>query len=401
MNKNLKGLTLIEIMLWVLITAIVLISWFEAYTKIWIWKIRLIENTNMQKDSFYFSEKLFQLVKEWGTVDYEEYFNRKVVWTTYWSGHYNESTWFWNFWRYSTFNNNNNVGTWNYGAWFYLCRSWVWIWNKLSDTWCYDNWLNSTWIDYSLWIPQRYGQYSFQYLDYNSNYDNDTAQCPWARPLWDENCDWNAVWDDDDEYLWEWPIVFNWGEDVKELYLLSWNKTERTLIRWNILEDSFKPSGVNCTITWWVVPTWDGCRWTIEFLKLEWKDWWLDHNDLVNDVDWTQYDWVVDTWLIDWKFSGLSNITQLSSVVAWSTVDNYWEPLFPDDINVTDFKVYLYPNVDFDKSWRNLNLSSSISPYTTINFKIKPSWKTRLMLKNDSRELSFSTTINLTDIYSK
>jgi hypothetical protein len=39
---------------------------------------------------------------------------------------------------------------------------------------------------------QRYGQYSFQFIDYNSNYDADGG---------DENGDGEIVGDDDDEYL--------------------------------------------------------------------------------------------------------------------------------------------------------------------------------------------------------
>ena len=44
-------------------------------------------------------------------------------------------------------------------------------------------------VDYE-WQPQRYWEYSFQFLDYNSNYDDDK---------WDENWDWSIKRDDDDE----------------------------------------------------------------------------------------------------------------------------------------------------------------------------------------------------------
>jgi hypothetical protein len=39
----------------------------------------LIERTNITKDVVYFTEKLFEEIKSGGTLDYEEYFNRKVV----------------------------------------------------------------------------------------------------------------------------------------------------------------------------------------------------------------------------------------------------------------------------------------------------------------------------------
>lgn len=380
--KN-KAFTLIEIMVWVLIVSIVIVSWFEAYMKIWIWKISLIEKTNMQKDSFYFSEKLFQIIKEWGTLDYEEYFNRKVIWTNFSSGNYLISSGFWNFGR------NWFFWTTTYGDTFYYCLSWNGLVNKLGTTWCYSNTLNTNWVSMN-WTQQRYWQYSYQFVDYNSNFDSDS---------WDEDGDWNLVWDDDDEFLWDWPIAFSWWLDVKELYLISWDKKTRTYIRWNVSVDPDKPVSETCTIDSSNVITWDWCRWTVEFLKLEWVDWWLDHDDTISDI--TQNDWLIDTWLIDKQFTGLDNLTNATSVVAWSSTDNYWKPIFSTWINVTEFKVYPYPNVKSEYFWRSTVISSNISPYVVLNLKIKPSWETRKKLKNEWKEINFNTTINLTDIYSK
>ena len=119
----LKAFTLVEIMLSVLIFSIVLIWGFKAYSWVLIWKIKLIESTDIQKEAFYFSEKFFEEIKKGWTIDYEEYFNRKVVWTSTQSGHYDIPTGFWNFGR-DWWNNSNNVETTNYGDEFYYCRSW-------------------------------------------------------------------------------------------------------------------------------------------------------------------------------------------------------------------------------------------------------------------------------------
>lgn len=222
MKKLKKAFTLIEIMIWMLIVVVVLISAFEAYTLLLTGKIRLIEKTDMQKESFYFTEKFFQLVK-WGwTLDYEEYFNRIVVWTETSSWHYSKETWFGNFWA------NKNTGK-PYGDWFYYCRSWDLEIKKMTATWgCYNDqtlMANSSWIHIipGASDPQRYWQYSFQFIDYNSNYDYDNGF------PWDENWDWNIIWDDDDEKIWNWPEAFSWSE-VKELYLLSWDKKHRTFL---------------------------------------------------------------------------------------------------------------------------------------------------------------------------
>ncbi len=388
MKKNYKAFTLVEIMLWILVVSAVMLAWFQAYVSIGIWKVNLIEKSNIQKDSFYFTEKLFQLIKQWGTIDYEEYFNRKVVWTNSSSWNYISATWFWNFWKWWDL-------VWNYWAWFYFCRS-LSSTTFVSSDWCYDNPVVSSdlssdinWNNFSasIWDMQRYGQYSFQFIDYNSNMNND---------LWDENIDANIIWDDDDEVIWLWPIVFNSWDDVKELYLISWDWTKRTLIRWNITRDVDAPSSSTCdaTLTTDFSSTdLEWCRWTVEFLKLEWVDWWMDHLNWTSDTDNSEYDWVIDTWLYDRQF------TWWTDVIA-TTWDWYWKELFPDTINVTDFRVYVYPNVDPENSWKDDSASSKISPYVTINFKIKPSWSVRARLRNEGKEVNLTTTINLTEIYS-
>lgn len=390
-----KAFSLIEIMVWIIIVSIVIVSWFEAYTRLSLWKIWLVESTNIQKDSFYFSEKLFQLIKEGWTIDYEEYFNRKVIWNTSFSKwHYLNSSWFWNFWKDWV------LWTNTYWNWFYYCisKNWVQIWNS----WCVTDFNTDViWIgwnrniDYT-WIQQRYGQYSYQFIDYNSNYDDDG----WL--LWDEN--WNNIitWDDDDEFLWTWPISFNSWNDVKELYLISWDKKTRTFIRWNVDRDPDAPTwrlcndNLNNPLVW---NNYEWCRWTIEFLKLEWVDWWIDHN--IDIIDWTQNDWVIDTWLIDKQFTWLSNSNNANAIISWINSNNYWKPLFPTWINVVDFRVYPFPNVDSKYFWKDPNSSSNISPYVILNFKIKPSWEVRKILKKDSRVLNFNLTVNLTDIFSK
>ena len=307
MNFKNKAFTLIEIMVWILIVAIVIVSWFEAYIKIWIWKISLMEKTNIQKDSFYFSEKLFQIIKEWWTLDYEEYFNRKVIWTNFWSWHYSLISWFWNFWSGWTINTNT------YWSAFYQCLSWNWIANALWTSWCYNNNKNIYWASV-IWKQQRYWQYSYQFIDYNSNFDDDG---------WDENWDLKIVWDDDDEFLWDWPEAFTWWVDVKELYLISWDKKTRTFIRWNVNVDPNKPPSATCSINTSNIITWSWCIWTVEFLKLEWVDWWMDHDSAVQDS--TQNDWLIDTWLIDKQFTWKTNANTLNSVIAWSNLINYWE----------------------------------------------------------------------------
>ena len=321
------------------------------------------------------------MIKKWWTIDYEEYFNRKVIWnTTYSSWHYDIASWYGNFWK--------DWVIWSNAYWdeFYYCRSWNWDSNKMTGSWCYNNTLNTDWANLD-WYQQRYWQYSFQFIDYNSNYDDDN----WK--LWDEDWNWEIRWDDDDEYLWDWPSVFTWWIDLTELYLISWNKKERTLFRWNLKLDKNAPPSATC----WVdtntnTITWSWCIWTIEYLKLDWKDYWMDH--ILSGSESTENDGVIDTWIINKEFTGWNEI------VAW-TLPITWVPLFPNNINVTEFKVYAYPNKDIVNAWKNTENEVNIAPYVILKVKLKPSWLSRKKIKWEWKELDFSMTINLSDIYSK
>jgi len=369
---DLVAFTLIEIMVWILIVSIVMIWWFQALSAVTIWKVRLIQKTDIQKESFYFTQKLFEMIKKWWTIDYEEYFNRKVIWNTIFSSwHFDKLSWFWNYWTWWTILTNT------YGWGFYYCTSWNWV--QMWTWWCYNNSLNNSLFDFT-WHQQRYWQYSLQFVDYNSNFNDDG---------WDENSDWKIRGDDDDEYIWDWPTTFTGWLDLTELYLLSWDKKIRTIFRWNVEKDSDSPSSVWCSLNNLNEVTWSGCLWTIEYLKLEWKDWWINHNK--NGP--TAYDWLIDTWIINSEFDWWWDI-------AWEN-DINWVPLFPKTINVSEFKVYAYPNKNIWFAWNNNDTSVNISPYIVLKFKLKPSWISRKKIHWAWQELDFSMTINLSDIYSQ
>ena len=372
---NKKAFTLIEIIVSIVILIIVIIWWFNAYTAVLIWKIKLIEKTDIQKQAFYFSEKFFEELKKWWTIDYEEYFNRKIVWVTTSSGHYNLNTWFWNFW------NGWNVENASYWNWHYYCRSWsgslMWTW------WCVSS-HNTEWVILT-WKPRRYWQYVYQFIDYNYNADWDEGS------PWDEDGDWNIIWDYDDEYLWEWPDAFSGSNIVKEIYLISADYKTRTYFRWNIKKDP--DTTLACNPNTW---SW-GCASTIEFLKLEWKDWWNDHNKSGSGL----YDWNVDTWLINKDFAWKSNYDDWNFIVAGSDANNYWQPLFWKNINVKNVEFFMYPNKDFKLSWRNVDPKVNIAPYIRLKMTLEPTAIARKWIKWKIPEIEINTTVSLSEIYSK
>lgn len=392
---KIKAFTLIEILLWISLFSIIVLTWFYAFSAVSMSKIKLIEKTNIEKESFFFWEKLFEEIKKWWVIDYEEYFNRKVVnawyvWNEYWSGHYKYDTWFWNFWSGGVI---WTINYWRVG--YYYCRSWNWATQNMwsgwinPNLWCRSNNLNNFswttyWVSWSYsWKYEIFWQYYLQFIDYNSDYNND-----W----WDS--DWNGFiyWDDDDENLWIWPEVFSSWWEVKELYLISWNKQKRTFFRRNVKVDPKKPLSETCDFSNPSSPTWSWCLWTIEFLKMNNIDIWKDHD---RSITWKwQYDWIPDTWIINPDFSWTWEL------VAWSNTWNYWVPLFPDSINVKDVRFYLYPNKDLNLAWKEWG-GSNFSQYLRISYTLTPSRAKRWWIKWKIPELNFSTTITLSDLFSK
>lgn len=378
-----NAFTLIEILLWILIVTTVIIAGFQALSALGAGKIRLIQETNLQKDAFLFSEKLFTTIKKGWGIDYEEYFNRSVLLSSSSSGHYINDSGFWNY------GFAGNVWTSAYGEGFYYCRSWLGESNKISwSGGCVanNNYFTATMIDRDFSnTPQRYGQYSFQFLDYNSNYNNDGG---------DENWNGSIQGDDDDEYTGFGPEVFPPGDFIKELYLLSGDKKKRTYFRYSVQKDPFASVIDFCTIDSNNIMTGSGCLGTIEVLYLEWRDWWMDH--IVATNDFTENDWVIDTWIVS------PDITGTSVVVAGNAnMDLYWVALFPRSIHVENFSLQLYPHIDAQQAWKQVLNQWNMAPYLRLSYVLSPSWKAKRFRTGTVRKIPFSSTINLSDIYSK
>ncbi len=362
------GYSLIEIMTWILIVSIVMISAFYALSAANIWKVRIIDKGDIDREAYYFQEKLVDTIKQGGTIDYEEYFNRQTLnfgkANIYKNGHYLEDSLFWN---------TSNA--------LYFCLSWngspMWTGGCVAS-------FNSTWTDKN-WIPQFYWQYAAMAVDYNSDASSD-----W----WDEDGDGNPVGDDDDAYIWDMPSPFSSLTSLTELYLTSWDKRKRTYLRWNIFKD---PKGsVSATCTWlnWVPSsiTWTWCLGTIEVLKLEWVDWWNDHNLAVQDA-W-QFDGIIDTWIYDREFYWLS------TAILANNSDQYWIPLFSKDVNVKKVSFSLFPNKDQKLAWKDTSSSVNTAPFVKILLVLTPSISRQSGIKWKIPEFTVATTLNLSPIFS-
>ena len=85
---------------------------------------------------------------------------------------------------------------------------------------------------------------------------------------------------------------------------------------------------------------------------------------------------MIDTWIIHEDF-----LTTAADVVAGSNATSYWQPIFPNSINVSNVEFYLFPNKDLEYSWRDTNAAIQMAPYLQIKMTLQPSWKEKRKIK--------------------
>lgn len=74
-NKN--GFTLVELMLAMTVFAIIMTSVLLSVQNLSIARIKTENRVKLLEELYYFSEQLVNNVKDGGTIDYEEYWNRQ------------------------------------------------------------------------------------------------------------------------------------------------------------------------------------------------------------------------------------------------------------------------------------------------------------------------------------
>ena len=377
MKYSKNALTLVEIMVSLMILSFVFISAFEALSYIWIWKIRLIESSQIEKEAFFVSERLIDLIKKWGTIDYEEYWNRTAIWsTTFRNWYFHNVSAFWNAWM------------------MYYCLSWNG--NEMPANGCltgYNRTRSSIAINNYNWQQQRFWQYRLQYIDHNSDANDDYWDVSRTLPNYT-----NFIWDDDDLFLWQGPDAFVSWEDAWELYLINATWDERTFFRWHFELDSDAPDGEDCPSTVWSKSlTWSWCLWTIQMLKLVWRDYWNNHDPLTEDWDWSQWDGMIDTWILHPDFTSWSS----EIVIDTSNANNYWQNIFSNRIHVSKAEFYLYPNQDLDYAWAVSSTDRpdlQVSPYLQLRVRLEPSWRERRKIRWTIPVVDIATTINLSSV---
>lgn len=86
--QNKSGFTLIELMLSMTVFAIIMTSVLLAVENMSIARIKTENRIKLLEELYFFSEQLVGNIKEGGTIDYEEYWNRQSRDLTILSGSY-------------------------------------------------------------------------------------------------------------------------------------------------------------------------------------------------------------------------------------------------------------------------------------------------------------------------
>lgn len=369
------GFTIIELLTVTVILGILIPSIITIYS----FMIKSNKEFNLRQTSiqqwYEFFEKLNILMQDY-TIDYEEYFNRQMVWCVKsWSTLLTWDNFKWNVWL----------------SWY--CTEFTAYWNKNStkskrkeydgriipgeyhDIYnCSSNggknimwlrrvvWLSDCW---RFWSKQSFWQYAALFTDVKE-----------------------ATSEDDDEELWQ---ILNNNisgaiadpNNIQELYLISHDWKNRLFFRRKL-----------------VTHTWNVAQYKIQMLRLRWFDAWQKHS-FTGISEWS-YDRHTDTRACDtsmWFYwSGASIWWAYEEYNLPADVDDCWVDLTYWNTSVPTRNLSISPLNDPDLYWADS--SHQINPYMKIllvNGVYLPTSNSDSSI--NSFNIPIETTINMKDSY--
>ena len=394
MNNLKKWFTLLEMLIVATILGLVFWVVINMYYKLLQTKTDIYVRSILSKNTNLIAERINLIMKNY-TIDYEEYFNRRITWC--------DSNWWENFtwnvgtnWycdKFTNYWNGNSVDSNNWNNILYYCSSIDNNRNRKENPWGTDcewsaasNW--TTWTDYiyaedntatlwswhgcwrSVWNNkiQSYWEYAVQFWDVNKNADGT----------------WWCKWDDDDVDLWRWPIAIWNNTWVKELYLISKDWKKRIFLRrklvfsWDLNHDG-------------KVDNWEKL-YKLQILKLRGFDLWDAHN-----WSWVRaFDWKIDTWAcdkIEWFICHGDPITMGN---VWYNMPASWEDGWQDltitDLSIKSLNFAIYPNKKPSLNWQDNTYQ--ISPYISMEMETSFYWENYMRKLNPASLSWYSMKIN-------
>lgn len=391
------GMTLLELMISMAIFSMIMIAVMSTVQSMYAARIKTMNRIHLTEQLHTFGEQLFTEIKNGGTLDYEEYWNRTSYDVTTGSWHYIKASWVGNYWTGADWKNKIVEDGSFLGGYFCVSGNGnrLKVWSGCLDWGSHK--VTATWakVDSQKWKMQIYGQYARQFWDYNSNANNDK---------WDENRDDIVFGDEDDRNNFDWPKAFDW--QIHELYLIDKIKNTRIFFRLNYTQDPEKnPLNPNeeCIVTNGN-PN-DNCVGNIQVLKLIWHDYGYKHSTITTSSG--AYDGQIDTWVCKTWWDCEWKDVAGEKIATWK--DEEWINLFPSTINVKSFKLEAYPYQD---PWLSAAasdcgatattppcISPFIHPYIKVSLELGFSHGKRRSIKWENPIISISTTISLDDFY--
>ena len=324
-----------------------------------------------------FFEKLNILMQDY-TIDYEEYYNRQMVWCVNSWGLLTWSNFKWNIWlsgyctEFTAYWNENSTNrvmgigqtiSWAYHD-IYDCSS---VGDNDSNNWL-PRAVNKT-ACWKFWSKQSFGQYKALFVD--------------------ENGVGNA---DDDKDLWK-PVNDNFSgaivdvDNIQELYLISHDWKSRLFLRRKLVAQDR-----------------DATQYKIQILRLRWFDAGQKHS-FDNMSEWS-YNRQIDTWACDTSM-GFEPSDKAGRQNVWWAYSGYYLPKDVDDCwvdltywstNIFTWNISISPLNDPDLYWADQ--SRQINPYMKIlvvNGIYLPTANSDSSI--NSFNIPIETTINMKDFY--
>ena len=338
----------------------------------------IIARQNAIQQWYELLEKLNILMQDY-TVDYEEYFNRQMVWCVNSWGLLTWSNFKWNVWlswyctEFTAYGNENSTEKW---------RRWSRINSGYHDIYyCSSDREENQRLSHRVlkreycwkwWKRQSFGQYAALFTDVKEPTNNEDD-----KNLWQPVMDWlNSV-----------NAIAN-GDNIQELYLISHDWKSRLFFRRKLTNQT---SGY--------------AQYRIQMLRLRWFDAWQDHNFDSTNIEWL-YDWQIDTWACDtsmwfiwswesvwWAYSGY----HLPNDVDDCRIDlTYWSTsIFAWNLNISPIND---PILYWSQQERQINPYMKILVVAWVYF---PEIFSKSLVGSSIAEFKvpIQTTINMKDFY--
>ena len=360
-----KGFTLVELVVSVTILGLILATVFSIYFQMQKLRTDIFAKSLLVKSTNALVEKINLLMKNY-TIDYEEYFNRRITgcssdnwwdnftWDVGGSGYCSKFT------HYGNGSSENSNTTWSHIL--YYCTSDTddvngepkeTPWTEQDCEWNSDDWIS--WLNYiygqeegnlnngsGCWENvgwdgqgnnkiQSFGEYALQFWDVKKNADSFQG----------------CKWDDDDTYLWMGPVAIGDNLHVKELYLISKDKKKRIFIRRKFISEEDLDGN-------WIITTGEKL-YKLQALRLRSFDIGSGHN--ADQIDLTYNDGHIDTWACDVQEGFVCHGADIGGGFLWyklpADIDDWWIDLTINDITVDQFDLSIFPTIDPNLAWQD------------------------------------------------